>query len=137
MSQRSYKAWRSVAIVSACICVFCLARFAFPSKSLSAEGYSSADGKTLIVHIFADTDPEYLENLKFFVQWGISPEDQADFVVVVQSTEASIVGLPSFLLLGVGLLLQDLGPKNNTEPFFAAGQATNTSSKCKVCATQK
>lgn len=95
MGKQSDKAWRSVAIVSACICAFSLARWALTSKS-SSDGFSSTDGKTLIVHIFADTDPEYLENLKFFVEWGISVQDQADYVIVVQSTDASTVGLPSF-----------------------------------------
>lgn len=70
-----------------------MARWALSSKSSSLDGFSSADGKTLIVHIFADTDPAYLENLKFFVEWGIPDRDQADYVIVVQSTDSSVVGL--------------------------------------------
>lgn len=93
MGKQSYKAWRSVAVVLACICVFCLARWVLTSKS-SSDGFSSSAGKTLVVHIFADTDTEYLENLKFFVEWGIPAQDQADYVIVVQSTDASTVGLP-------------------------------------------
>lgn len=95
MGKQSYNAWRSVAIISACIATFCLARWVFPSRS-SSDGFSSADGKTLVVHIFADTDPEYLENLKFFVEWGIPVQDQADYVIVVQSTEPATVRLPIF-----------------------------------------
>ncbi|KAL3146682.1 hypothetical protein ABBQ32_000910 [Trebouxia sp. C0010 RCD-2024] len=91
MGKQSNRAWRSVAIVLACVCTFYLACRAFLSKSSGFDGTSSSDGKTLVVHIFADTDPEYLENLKFFVEWGIPDRDQADYVIVVQSTEASVL----------------------------------------------
>ena len=97
MAERSSKAWRTVGIVSACVATLFLIRWAVSgTSSLSgrADGYSSANGKTLVIHIFADTDPEYLENLKFFVQWGIPPQDQSDYVIVVQSTESATVGLP-------------------------------------------
>lgn len=137
MGKQSYKAWRSVAVVLACICVFCLARWVLTSKS-SSDGFSSSAGKTLIVHIFADTDTEYLENLKFFVEWGIPVQDQADYVIVVQSTDASTVGLPP-----------PANPPNGTFHckgtymwpqgwcLVAACQATSYSSKCQVCATQE
>ncbi|KAL0053416.1 hypothetical protein WJX82_005424 [Trebouxia sp. C0006] len=55
------------------------------------QNLANANGKTLIIHIFADTDPEYLENLNFFVQWGIPPQDQSDYVVVVQSTDSAVL----------------------------------------------
>ena len=96
MTPRSTKAWRTVAIGAACITFIVLVQwFAFGSSASSTDtvGFSSANGKTLIVHIFADTDPEYLENLKFFVEWGIPVEDQSDYIIVVQSTDASTVGL--------------------------------------------
>ncbi len=87
MAQRSKKAWRTVGIVAACIATLLLVRWGVSGSSAltgTADGFSSANGKTLIIHIFADTDPEYLENLKFFVQWGIPPQDQSDYVVVVR-----------------------------------------------------
>ena len=96
MTPRSTKAWRPVAIGAACITFIVLVQwFAFGSSASSTDtdGFSSANSKTLIVHIFANTDPEYLENLKFFVEWGIPVEDQSDYVIVVQSTDASTVGL--------------------------------------------
>lgn len=56
-------------------------------------------GKTLIVHIFADTDPEYIENLKFFVHYGISVGDiAAEYVIIVQSDATDPVR-PIVLLL--------------------------------------
>ena len=140
MGKQSYKAWRSVAIVSACVCAFSLARWVLTSKS-SSDGFSSTDGKTLIVHIFADTDPEYLENLMFFVEWGIPVQDQADYVIVVQSTDASTVGLPSlghptrFIVLVDECKRTTVLPQEVWHP--AACQATSYSSKCQVCATQE
>jgi hypothetical protein len=96
MSQRSYKTWRTVGVAVACVATVLLLRWGISGSSgLSGatDGFSAANGKTLIIHIFADTDPEYLENLKFFVQWGIPPQDQSDYVVVVQSTDSAVVGL--------------------------------------------
>ena len=104
MAQRSKKAWRTVGIVAACIATLLLVRWGVSGSSAltgTADGFSSANGKTLIIHIFADTDPEYLENLKFFVQWGIPPQDQSDYVVVVQSTESATVGLHTAVLSAV------------------------------------
>lgn len=96
MSQRSYKTWRTVGVIIACVVTILLLRWGIVGSSgLSGatDGFSAANGKTLIIHIFADTDPEYIENLKFFVQWGIPPQDQSDYVVVVQSTDSAVVGL--------------------------------------------
>lgn len=47
--------------------------------------------KTLVVHIFADTDPEYLENLKFFIRYGILQEDNAEYIVLIQTDSSTIV----------------------------------------------
>lgn len=136
MGKQSGKAWRSVAVVSACICAFFLARRLLTSK-FNSDGFSSTDGKTLIVHIFADTDPEYLENLKFFVEWGIPVQDQADYVTVVQSTDASTVGLPSPLTQPTRLVILIHLCKPQEWWHLAACQATSYSSKCQVCATQE
>lgn len=94
MSQRSNKAWRTVGVVVACVATVLLLRWGLLGNSgLSgaSDGFSAANGKTLIIHIFADTDPEYLQNLIFFVQWGIPPQDQSDYVVVVQSTDSAVL----------------------------------------------
>lgn len=101
MTQRSYKTWRTVGVVAACVATILLLRWGvLGSSGLSGatDGFSAANGKTLIIHIFADTDPEYLENLNFFVQWGIPPQDQSDYVVVVQSTDSAVVGLTMLFL---------------------------------------
>ena len=56
-------------------------------------------GKTLVVHIFADTDPEYLENLKFFVHYGILKKDiAAEYVIIVQSDTSATVKRATLLL---------------------------------------
>ena len=55
--------------------------------------FGVAPGKTLVVHIFADTDPQYIENLKFFVHYGIAGDDASEYVIIVQSDGLSIVRL--------------------------------------------
>ena len=47
--------------------------------------------RTLVMHIFADTDPEYLLNLKFFVQYGILSKDSAEFIIIVQTNTSDVV----------------------------------------------
>lgn len=95
MSPRSSTAWRTVAIALACLTLFLIvSRNISVSRHLSATTDSvtlATSGRTLVVHIFADTDPEYLKNLQFFVQWGIDPDDEADYVVVVQNSASKTV----------------------------------------------
>jgi hypothetical protein len=66
------------------------------SYSTSTTGYSSRrltnkDGTlktdTLVVYIFSDTDPEYINNLYFFARFGMSEEDGCDYVIVIQDDE--------------------------------------------------
>ena len=140
MGKHPDKAWRSVAIVSACFCAFFLARGVLTSKTTS-DNFSSRDGKTLIVHIFADTDPEYLENLKFFVEWGIPVQDQADYVIVVQSTDSSTVGLSVSSQPTCTNILTHTCTCTMALPEewwrLAACQATAYSIKCQICTTQE
>lgn len=95
MTARSNKAWRNVAIALACLAFVLIVNRAIASaRQPNASTGSltlSTSGKTLVVRIFADTDPEYLENLRSFVQWGIDPNDEADYVIVVQNTPAKTV----------------------------------------------
>lgn len=44
-------------------------------------------GKTLVTYIFSDTDAEYVNNLKFFVRWGVRENDGADYIFVLQLAE--------------------------------------------------
>ena len=96
MSQRSSKAWKTVATALACLAFILIASRAISgARSLSAVTESLAvatSGKTLVVHIFADTDPEYLNNLDFFVKWGIPSNDDADYIIVVQNIKSHRVG---------------------------------------------
>ena len=41
-------------------------------------------GKTLVTYIFSDTDAEYVNNLRFFVRWGVRENDGADYIFVLQ-----------------------------------------------------
>jgi hypothetical protein len=58
--------------------------------------------------VFSNTDPEYLNNLRFFAQFGMSPDDGVTYLIVVQEQEGQAVGADAVhacvLLLG-GLLL--------------------------------
>jgi len=40
--------------------------------------------ETLVVYIFSNTDPEYLNNLNFFLKWGVREGDGAYYIIVVQ-----------------------------------------------------
>ncbi len=42
---------------------------------------------TLVIYIFSNTDPEYIENLRFFAQFGMKEGDGCEYVVVVQEDE--------------------------------------------------
>ena len=104
MASFSRKAWRTAAVAFASAACFTAVLIvglvqsgerqrSSPSDSLSLTTLSG----TLVVYIFADTDPEYLENLKFFVEWGIDPDDDAEFIVVVQNIASELVGCRSFV----------------------------------------
>lgn len=61
-------------------------------KESVSPGYRSrSQERTLVVHVFADADPEYLENLKFFVQYGILHQDNAEHIILVQTDTSDIV----------------------------------------------
>lgn len=49
---------------------------------------------TLVVYIFSNTDPEYIENLRFFAQFGMQQGDGCDYVVVVQEDGKELPALP-------------------------------------------
>lgn len=39
---------------------------------------------TLVVYIFSNTDPEYIENLRFFAEFGMAEGDGCEYIVVIQ-----------------------------------------------------
>ena len=96
---RSSRTRRTVAFALACLVFIIVVSRAFTGvRRLTASSDSlslTTSGKTLVVHIFAYTDPEYLKNLRFFVQWGIDPNDDAEYVVVVQNLPSKTVGCSS------------------------------------------
>ncbi len=49
--------------------------------------------ETLVVYIFSNTDPEYLNNLNFFLKWGVRESDGAYYIIVVQEGGKSPVRL--------------------------------------------
>lgn len=58
---------------------------------------------TLLVYVFSNTDPEYLNNLNFFVKFGMAADDGVTYVIVVQEQEGQPVGAAAaavVLLLG-------------------------------------
>ena len=57
-------------------------------------------GKTLITYIFSDTDPEYVNNLKFFVRWGVRDNDGADYIFVLQLADRHRVRLQAYTSFG-------------------------------------
>ena len=54
-----------------------------PVRKLHESGHPET--KTLVVYVFSATDPEYINNLNFFIHWGIHDGDGADYVVVLQA----------------------------------------------------
>lgn len=43
---------------------------------------------TLVLYVFAATDPEYINNLRFFVDVAIDADDRCEYVIVVQDPAA-------------------------------------------------
>ncbi len=82
-------------LLAACLTIALTHTVLIGRKELRSSGCLGAHlNKTLVVHIFADTDPEYLENLKFFIQYGIVQEDNADYIILVQTDSSTIVRAP-------------------------------------------
>jgi hypothetical protein len=64
---------------------------------------TTANHDTLIFYIFSDTDPAYVENLRFFVEHG-TKSNHADYVVVVQDQAATSDALKN----KIGRILKNL-----------------------------
>jgi hypothetical protein len=70
--------------------------------------------KTLVLYIFSNTDPEYIDNLRFYVRNGIQEDDGCHHVIVINSGENSPVrpntlSLSSPLCLFVGFICCSVG----------------------------
>ena len=44
--------------------------------------------ETLLLYLYAPSDPHYLRNLEFFVEQGIGANDGVDYVIIVQKVLA-------------------------------------------------
>ena len=66
--------------------------------------------ETLVVYIFSNTDPEYLNNLNFFLKWGVREGDGAYYIIVVQEGGKSPVSPPKdiYRRSGIGQFLSEL-----------------------------
>ena len=51
--------------------------------------------QTLVLYIFSNTDPEYIDNLRYYVRTAIQEDDGCQHVIVVNSGEDSPVRLPT------------------------------------------
>jgi hypothetical protein len=51
-------------------------------RNMARDGTLITD--TLVIYIFSNTDPEYLDNLRFFVHFGVADGDGCDYIIVVQ-----------------------------------------------------
>lgn len=47
---------------------------------------------TLVVYVFSNTDVEYGNNLRFFLQFGVAENDGCDYIVIIQTGEGLEVG---------------------------------------------
>lgn len=79
----------------------CMASAATPADSWqgveTSMHFAAARGQTLVVYVFSDTDPEYFENLKFFVQYGVSTLDtSAEFIIILQTDVHSTVSYRTY-----------------------------------------
>ena len=75
--------------------------------------------ETLVVYIFSNTDPEYFNNLKFFLKWGVREGDGAYYIIVVQEGGKSPVS-PRLALTPGNLWLFSSGVGTCTAPSMHA-----------------
>ncbi len=57
-------------------------------STLAARSLSGATGRTdsptLIIYVYANSDPEYEQNLRYFMAEGMKANDGCDYLIVVQ-----------------------------------------------------
>lgn len=49
-----------------------------------SSGSTKSVADTLVMYVYADSDPEYRRNLEFFVRFGVSDNDGCEYVIVIQ-----------------------------------------------------
>lgn len=87
-------------LLAACLFLVLVQILLSDRRSLVSTGCGIAlQSRTLVVHVFADADPEYLENLRFFAQYGIGHGDNAEYIIIVQADTFDVVRLALPLLV--------------------------------------
>lgn len=59
-----------------------------PTSATTSSGtkllsWTSKD--TLVMYVFSNTDSEYINNLRFFVQFAVAEDDNCDYVIIIQT----------------------------------------------------
>jgi hypothetical protein len=54
---------------------------------LPCSGNRRRQADTLVMYIYADSDPEYRRNLEFFVRFGVTAGPECDYIIVVQQVQ--------------------------------------------------
>ena len=68
--------------------------FGFRGTGSGADGsrtgklLSWGEAGTLVLYVFSPTDPEYINNLRFFTEFGMAEGDGCDYVIIVQHDDA-------------------------------------------------
>lgn len=60
-------------------------------KRLQGLTGSGANPDVLVMYVFSNTDPEYLENLKFFLREGVHPNDGCEYLFIVNRGAEEVV----------------------------------------------
>ncbi|KAL4459147.1 hypothetical protein ABPG75_014012 [Micractinium tetrahymenae] len=89
-------AWLPWALMTIALCVWGLwlirspgllggaGRRAGSGLRLEPGGQPAARGRTLVVYVFSGSDPEYADNLRFFISEAVKENDGCDYVIVLQ-----------------------------------------------------
>jgi hypothetical protein len=60
-------------------------------RGATETGQPVARNPTLVLYIFSNTDPQYLNNLKFFLREGVHANDRCEYVFVVNQNAKDVV----------------------------------------------
>lgn len=82
--------WRGRALV-VLLClglgVHLLSQSSLMSSKRGEWSSASKTAETLVIYVFSNTDVEYANNLRFFLQFGVAADDGCDYIVIIQTGE--------------------------------------------------
>ncbi len=55
----------------------------FSSTSTEQPSNDAQGDDVLVMYLYDNRDPVWIENFKFFVQWGIAPKDGCSYIILV------------------------------------------------------